>query len=237
MNSIRDVQRAAAVLCQYASARVAGGLGTVALVVGDAQEIYDHRISWTMRCGGSKPHKLYHRALRNSLPCPDRFWRGTFDRLPFEAFIATGSRDERPRADVVIGDRYGTSCATVVIETGFFCVRLATASAATSSMPAASSPNITAIRPAGLHALQIEFNRALYMDERHYERIASIPATSASDIDTLADRLGYCFRWTKCGLTALPPNNSLTLTLHGGRRRLGLHSWRHASEEKRPLAN
>jgi N-formylglutamate deformylase len=41
---------------------------------------------------------------------------------------------------------------------------------------------------AGLHAVQIEFNRALYMDERRYERIASFRRL-ASDIEMLADRL------------------------------------------------
>ncbi len=40
----------------------------------------------------------------------------------------------------------------------------------------------------GLHAIQLEFNRALYMDERRYERTASF-ATLAADLETLADRL------------------------------------------------
>src|SRR6202790_1009668 len=47
------------------SMRVAGGLGTVARVVGDAQGIYDQRISVT---GALRPidglYKPYHRALR-----------------------------------------------------------------------------------------------------------------------------------------------------------------------------
>ncbi len=40
----------------------------------------------------------------------------------------------------------------------------------------------------GLHAIQLEFNRALYMDERRYERTASF-ATLAADLEMLADRL------------------------------------------------
>ena len=41
---------------------------------------------------------------------------------------------------------------------------------------------------AGLHAIQLEINRALYMDERRYERSASF-ATLAADLEFLADRL------------------------------------------------
>ena len=55
-------------------------------------------------------------------------------------------------------------------------------------MPAASSPSITATRPPGLHAIQIEINRALYMDERRYERSAGF-GRLAADLETLADRL------------------------------------------------
>jgi len=41
----------------------------------------------------------------------------------------------------------------------------------------------------GLHAIQLEINRALYMDERRYERSASFPKLAAQ-FEILADRLG-----------------------------------------------
>ncbi len=41
---------------------------------------------------------------------------------------------------------------------------------------------------AGLHAIQLEINRALYMDERRYQRAASF-ARLASEFEILADRL------------------------------------------------
>jgi N-formylglutamate deformylase len=40
----------------------------------------------------------------------------------------------------------------------------------------------------GLHAVQIEINRALYMDERRYERSASF-GRLAGELAVLADRL------------------------------------------------
>jgi N-formylglutamate deformylase len=42
---------------------------------------------------------------------------------------------------------------------------------------------------AGLHAIQLELNRALYMDERRYERAASF-ARVAADLETLAEQVG-----------------------------------------------
>jgi N-formylglutamate amidohydrolase len=42
--------------------------------------------------------------------------------------------------------------------------------------------------PAGLHAIQLEINRALYMDERKFEPIASF-SRLAGHLETLADRL------------------------------------------------
>jgi N-formylglutamate amidohydrolase len=42
---------------------------------------------------------------------------------------------------------------------------------------------------AGLHAIQLEINRALYMDERRYERSSHF-ARLAADLETLASRLG-----------------------------------------------
>ena len=36
---------------------------------------------------------------------------------------------------------------------------------------------------AGLHAIQIEINRALYMDERRYERVARLRRALAADLD------------------------------------------------------
>src|SRR5499433_1583287 len=106
------------------SMRVAGGLGTVARVVGDAQEIYDQRISVDdalRRIDGL--YKPYHRALRRLFTKVHReFGAATLvdcHSMPSSA----GTKDERPRADFVLGDRYGTSCVGIVPETIEQCMR------------------------------------------------------------------------------------------------------------------
>src|SRR6202162_3597976 len=103
------------------SMRVAGGLGTVARVVGDAQEIYHQRIpvdDALRRIEGL--YKPYHRALRRLATRVHRDF-GTAILVDCHSMPSTaGSGDDRPRADIVLGDRYGTSCVsrvTDVVET------------------------------------------------------------------------------------------------------------------------
>ena len=93
------------------SMRVAGGLGTVARVVGDAQEIYDQRISVDDALRRIETlYKPYHRALRRLFTKVHREFGSAMLVDCHSMPSSTGPRDERPRADVVLGDRYGTSC-------------------------------------------------------------------------------------------------------------------------------
>ncbi len=172
------------------SMRVAGGLGTVARVVGDAQEIYDQRMSVTEALHRIDTlYKPYHRTLRRLFTRLHREF-GTAILVDCHSMPSTtGGRDDRPRADLVIGDRYGTSCVGVVVETleqtlhGF-------GYAVSRNKPYAGG-FITEHygNPAtGLHAIQLEINRALYMDERHYERSASFERL-AGELAVVADRL------------------------------------------------
>ena len=172
------------------SMRVAGGLGTVARVVGDAQEIYGQRIpvddamrriEWL--------YKPYHRALRRLFTRVHRDF-GAAVLVDCHSMPSTaGAKDERPRADIVIGDRYGTSCVAAVAET------IDAALSGRGYVVSRNKPYAGGFitehygNPAvGLHAIQLEINRALYMDERRYECTASFAALAA-DLELLADRL------------------------------------------------
>ncbi len=172
------------------SMRVAGGLGTVARVVGDAQEIYDQRIpvdDALRRIEGL--YKPYHRALRRLLTRVHRDF-GTAVLVDCHSMPSTaGAKDDRPRADVVLGDRYGTSCVSAVadvIEAAFR--ELGYAVSRNKPYAGGFITEHYGNPAAGLHAVQIEINRALYMDERRYERSTTF-ARVAADIETVADRL------------------------------------------------
>src|SRR6184192_4571337 len=170
--------------------RVAGGLGTVARVVGDAQEIYGQRIpvdDAIRRIEGL--YKPYHRALRRLLTKVHRDF-GAAVLIDCHSMPSTaGTKDDRPRADIVLGDRYGTSCVPIVSETieatfrelGYVISR---------NKPYAGGfiTEHYGNPAAGLHSIQLELNRALYMDERRFERSASF-GRLATDLETLSEAL------------------------------------------------
>ncbi|HEY0567218.1 MAG TPA: N-formylglutamate amidohydrolase, partial [Xanthobacteraceae bacterium] len=102
---------------------------------------------------------------------------------------AAGPRDERPRADVVLGDRYGTSCVAAVMETAEATLKGLGYTVSRNKPYAGGFITEHYGNPAtGLHSLQLEVNRALYMDERRYQCIPSF-ARLAADLEDLADCL------------------------------------------------
>jgi N-formylglutamate amidohydrolase len=173
------------------SMRVAGGLGTVARVVGDAQEIYDRRISVNDALRRIESlYKPYHRALRRLFTKIHRdFGAATLIDCHSMPSTSGGSKDERPRADVVLGDRYGTSCVPVISETIETALR-SFGYAVSRNKPYAGGfiTEHYGNPAAGLHTIQLEINRGLYMDERRFERSADF-AQVAAHLDQLAERL------------------------------------------------
>ena len=173
------------------SMRVAGGLGTVARVVGDAQEIYDQRIPVDDALARIESlYKPYHRALRRLFTRLHRDF-GAAMLIDVHSMPSTaGQKDERPRPEFVLGDRYGTSCVGPVSETVEKTLRSLGYTVSRNKPYAGGFITEHYGNPAaGLHAIQLEINRALYMDERRYERIAAF-SRLAADLETLARRLG-----------------------------------------------
>jgi N-formylglutamate amidohydrolase len=170
--------------------RVAGGLGTLARVVGDAQEIYGQRIpvdDAIRRIEGL--YKPYHRALRRLFTRLHREFGAAVLIDCHSMPSSAGSKDERPRSDVVIGDRYGTSSAAPVVECAEETLRALGYSVSRNKPYAGGFITEHYGNPAaGLHAVQLELNRAIYMDERRFERSASF-SRMAADLETLAERI------------------------------------------------
>jgi N-formylglutamate deformylase len=173
------------------SMRVAGGLGTVARVVGDAQEIYDSRMSVDEAMRRIEAlYKPYHRALRRLFTKVHRQYGAAVlvdcHSMPSNA----GQKDERPRPEFVIGDRYGTSCVGMVADCVERTLRELGYTVSRNKPYAGGFITEHYGNPAaGLHAVQLEINRALYMDERRFEKSAHF-ATLAADLETMAIRLG-----------------------------------------------
>jgi N-formylglutamate amidohydrolase len=173
------------------SMRVAGGLGTVARVVGDAQEIYDRRIPVDEALQRIESlYKPYHRALRRLFTKLHRDFGGAMLIDCHSMPSSAGHKDERPRPEFVLGDRYGTSCVGVVAETVEKTLRELGYTVSRNKPYAGGFITEHYGNPAaGLHSLQLEINRALYMDEARYERVSGF-ARLAADLETVARRLG-----------------------------------------------
>ena len=152
------------------SMRVAGGLGTIARIVGESQEIYSRRLpvhEALQRVEGL--YKPYHRTLRRLLQQAIRQF-GLAVLVDCHSMPSNGgapaSKSERIKADFVVGDRYGTSCdlsLVEAIETGLrrqgYVVQRNKPYAGGFITEHYGTP------AARTHAVQIEINRALYMNE------------------------------------------------------------------------
>ena len=151
------------------SIRVAGGLGTIPRVVAEGQEIYRERLSVDEAMARIEAiYRPYHRTLGKLMArTAVRFGYAVLvDCHSMPSTVSGGG--ERP--DIVVGDRYGTSCAPVLTR------RLMDAFATRGYRVTRNKPYAGGFitehygRPArGLHAVQIEVNRALYMDETRLE--------------------------------------------------------------------
>jgi N-formylglutamate amidohydrolase len=174
------------------SMRVAGGLGTVARVVGDAQEIYQERLPVTEALRRIEVlYKPYHRTLRRLLTRVHRSFGAAVLVDCHSMPSSAGSREERPRAEIVVGDRYGTSCnplVTDVLERAFRALGYTVGR----NKPYAGGfiTEHYGNPSAGLHAVQIEINRALYMNEARYapnDNFDQLAYDLMGVADTLAD--------------------------------------------------
>jgi len=172
------------------SMRVAGGLGTIPRVVGDGQEIYRDRLSVDDALARIEAlYKPYHRALRRLINKAHQAF-GTVVVVDCHSMPSVGvSRDEPRRPDVVIGDRYGTSCSSLLPDMVEETMRGLGYSVGRNKPYAGGFITEHYGNPAsGLHAIQLELNRAIYMDERRRERSPGFSRVAA-DFNVLADAL------------------------------------------------
>lgn len=176
------------------SIRVAGGLGTVARIVSENHEIYKHKLPVEEALGRIEAiYKPYHSTLRRLLAQTHvTFGHAVLidcHSMPSTVKCQTG--DQRP--DFILGDRYGTSCNSDLTNFAFETLRKKGYSVSRNKPYAGGFITEHYGRPSsGLHALQIEINRGLYMDEATH---------------TPTDRFGQLFHDLRdfvCELTAMP---------------------------------
>jgi N-formylglutamate amidohydrolase len=169
------------------SLRVAGGLGTIPRVVGDAQEIYKGPISVAEAMARVDTlYKPYHQALRGLI---ERAANAFGLAVLIDCHSMPSSMADGAAGDFVIGDRYGASAAPWIVETVETALRRAGYSVRRNKPYAGGFITEHYGAPAAArHVVQIEVNRALSMDERAMAKSEGCGAVTA-DLFSMASQL------------------------------------------------
>lgn len=150
------------------SARVSAGLGVIAKVVAEGQEIYRHRLAPSdAQARITAVHHPYHAALRDLL-AQTRQDHGLALLIDWHSMpsAASGGGWGRAGSDFVLGDRHGTACGsglTRLVDESL--TRMGYQVARNSPYAGGYSTEHYGRPFDGVHALQIEINRRLYLNE------------------------------------------------------------------------
>lgn len=160
------------------SARVAGGLGTIPKIVGEGQDIYGGKLRVNEALSRIDAiYRPYHAALKQLVTAAHRrFGHAVLvDCHSMPASIRVGDGGVRP--DFIIGDRFGASASAALSEHAIGLLTGMGYVVAHNKPYAGGFITEHYGRPArGLHALQIEVNRGLYMNEQTLRRSTGFPA-------------------------------------------------------------
>ena len=173
------------------SPRVRMGLGTIARIVASGEEIYTEKLRFAeAQQRIERFYRPYHRALHGLVQETEMLFGGCLLVDCHSMPSGADSACEKSGADIVLGDCHGVSCAPQLVEaTRLFLVKRGFAVAINAPYAGGFTTGHYGRPSVQRHALQIEVNRALYMDERHYHRKACFPRL-VQDLADLVDRLG-----------------------------------------------
>ena len=148
------------------SPRVAAGLGTIARVVAENKPIYREKLTLEdarMRIEGI--YIPYHATLQRLLTDAAQTY-GVAVLIDAHSMPRISRTGDRLAPDIVLGDRYGTTCGTGLIDLAEMVFAGAGLRVARNRPYAGGFIARTYGRPQhGIHALQVEISRHLYMNE------------------------------------------------------------------------
>lgn len=159
------------------SLRVAGGLGTIPRLVAENMEIYSRRLPIKEAMARIEAlYRPYHDGLRRLLvQTHSRFGYGVL--VDCHSMPASAQSGSRHRPDFVIGDRYGTSAPEALSQLAISLLQDMGYVVSRNKPYAGGFITEHYGRPGrGLHAIQIEINRGLYVNERTLDRTAGFDA-------------------------------------------------------------
>lgn len=165
------------------SPRIAAGLGTIARVVTDGEDIYHEPLRFEDALGRIEAlYRPYHKALQGLLQATQERFGGCLlvdcHSMPSGQLAPElGAGDGNKPADMVLGDCFGTSSAPAVTDIAKAALEASGFTVALNKPYAGGFTTRHYGRPReGVHVLQVEINRALYMDEKLVRRGPGLPA-------------------------------------------------------------
>ncbi len=195
------------------SPRVQVGLGTIARIVASGEDIYARKLRFSEALWRvQRLYQPYHRSLRQLLDGTRRRF-GCYLLIDCHSMPSSGGvqdRGGRGRVDFVLGDCHGTACHPAIIDTAQRIIAGKGYSVARNTHYAGGFTTCHYGRPRDHgHGLQIEINRALYMDERTIRRKPFLKQIAA-DMQELVAALGAI------GLETLTPSAPSRRAAMGG---------------------
>lgn len=167
------------------SPRVAAGLGTLARVVAENKPIYRERLALADACMRIEGiYQPYHAAMQRLLT---EAWSayGVAVLIDCHSMPRLSRSGDRASPDIVLGDRYGTTCSPALADLVEMIFAGAGLRVARNRPYAGGFCTRTYGRPQhGIHALQIEISRHLYMNEVTLEKTSDFLA-----VQRLVERL------------------------------------------------
>ncbi|MSP81478.1 MAG: N-formylglutamate amidohydrolase [Alphaproteobacteria bacterium] len=177
------------------STRVASGFGTIAQSVAGGGPIYRRKLAFAEAEVRLRDYyRPYHERLAGLVSAvQERFGRVLL--LDCHSMPSAGSGDRgASEIDVVLGDRFGRSCDARVIDDAERSLLDSGLRVRRNDPYAGGFTTEYYGRPhQGIHALQIEINRALYMDEARFERAPGFARVRAAMRRLLAALAGLRF--------------------------------------------
>lgn len=170
-----------------ATPRVQAGLGAIPRISGDGQAIYRRKL--TLAEAERRMHSVYrpYHAMLANLVAETRAAFGCAVLVDCHSMPSCARGAHAP--DIVLGDRFGASCHPSVTALAEATLRRLGYRVARNAPFAGGHTTQTYGRPSSrTHALQVEINRALYMDERTLERTGGF-ARIRADMARLAEAL------------------------------------------------
>jgi N-formylglutamate amidohydrolase len=165
------------------SPRIAAGLGTIARVVTDGEDIYQEPLRFEDALGRIEAlYRPYHKALQGLLQETQERFGGCLlvdcHSMPSGQLAPElGAGDGNKPADMVLGDCFGTSSAPAVTDIAKAALEASGFTVALNKPYAGGFTTRHYGHPReGVHVLQVEINRALYMDEKLVRRGPGLPA-------------------------------------------------------------